>query len=82
MAGSPPNQDALMSSRASSASNRQEPWVPLKVVIMGASGVGKTGLTAQFMTSEYLNTYETSLGIYIFKVGGGGVIIEIYSESN
>ena len=30
--------------------------------MLGASGVGKTALTAQFMTSEYLNTYEASLG--------------------
>lgn len=35
---------------------------PFRVLMLGASGVGKTALTAQFMTSEYLNTYEASLG--------------------
>ncbi|XP_057377631.1 uncharacterized protein LOC130699312 [Daphnia carinata] len=34
---------------------------PFRVLMLGASGVGKTALTAQFMTSEYLNTYEASL---------------------
>jgi len=35
---------------------------PFRVLMLGASGVGKTALTAQFMTSEYLNAYEASLG--------------------
>ena len=35
---------------------------PFRVLILGLSGVGKTALTAQFMTSEYLNTYDASLG--------------------
>lgn len=37
---------------------------PYRVLMLGSSGVGKTALTAQFMTSEYLNTYEASLGIF------------------
>lgn len=36
---------------------------PYRVLMLGSSGVGKTALTAQFMTSEYLNTYEASLGL-------------------
>ena len=35
---------------------------PFRVLMLGSPGVGKTALTAQFMTSEYLNTYEASLG--------------------
>ena len=41
---------------------------PLRVLMLGTSGVGKTALTAQFMTSEYLNTYEASLGIICFSI--------------
>lgn len=29
----------------------------------GAAGVGKTALVSQFMTSEYMNTYDASLGM-------------------
>lgn len=30
--------------------------------MLGDSGVGKTALVSQFMTSEYMNTYDASLG--------------------
>lgn len=30
--------------------------------MMGDAGVGKTALVSQFMTSEYMNTYDASLG--------------------
>ncbi|VVC27858.1 Hypothetical protein CINCED_3A003053 [Cinara cedri] len=33
-----------------------------RVVLLGESGVGKTALVSQFMTSEYMNTYDASLG--------------------
>lgn len=33
-----------------------------KVAMLGASGVGKTTLTYQFTTSEYICAYDTSLG--------------------
>jgi Rad/Gem-related GTP binding protein 1 len=33
-----------------------------RVVLLGESGVGKTALVSQFMTSEYINTYDASLG--------------------
>ncbi|XP_050420083.1 uncharacterized protein LOC126833022 [Adelges cooleyi] len=32
-----------------------------RVVLLGESGVGKTALVSQFMTSEYMNTYDASL---------------------
>ncbi|XP_078045545.1 uncharacterized protein LOC144474516 [Augochlora pura] len=32
-----------------------------RVVMHGESGVGKTALVSQFMTSEYMNTYDASL---------------------
>lgn len=36
-----------------------------RVVLLGDSGVGKTALVNQFMTSEYMNTYDASLGEFI-----------------
>lgn len=33
-----------------------------KVAMLGASGVGKTALTYQFTTSEYICAYDLSLG--------------------
>ncbi|KAF5299592.1 hypothetical protein FQR65_LT09397 [Abscondita terminalis] len=40
----------------------EEPEVPkYRVVMLGDSGVGKTALVSQFMTSEYMNTYDASL---------------------
>lgn len=32
-----------------------------RVVLLGEAGVGKTALVSQFMTSEYMNTYDASL---------------------
>ncbi|XP_044746467.1 uncharacterized protein LOC123308014 isoform X2 [Coccinella septempunctata] len=32
-----------------------------RVVMLGDAGVGKTALVSQFMTSEYMNTYDASL---------------------
>jgi len=69
LVGSPPNQHDLSSSRASFSNMQQQQQnshphghhPPFRVLMLGASGVGKTALTAQFMTSEYLNAYEASL---------------------
>lgn len=36
-----------------------------RVVLLGESGVGKTALVSQFMTSEYMNTYDASLGEFM-----------------
>lgn len=33
-----------------------------RIVMLGDTGVGKTALVSQFMTSEYMHTYDASLG--------------------
>lgn len=33
-----------------------------RVTMLGAAGVGKSSLVSQFMTSEYLHAYDTSIG--------------------
>ncbi|XP_013191833.1 uncharacterized protein LOC106135956 isoform X3 [Amyelois transitella] len=38
-----------------------EPIPKYRVVLLGDAGVGKTALVSQFMTSEYMNTYDASL---------------------
>ena len=40
-----------------------------RVCLMGESQVGKTSLVSQFLTSEYMNTYDASLGILLFSNG-------------
>lgn len=52
---------SLASSRESSAS--QDP-APYRVLMLGAPAVGKSSLVSQFMTSEYLHAYDTSIGEY------------------
>nr|XP_050851431.1 uncharacterized protein LOC127064437 isoform X1 [Vespula vulgaris] len=49
---------SLASSRESSAS--QDP-APYRVLMLGAPAVGKSSLVSQFMTSEYLHAYDTSI---------------------
>ncbi|XP_034947313.1 uncharacterized protein [Chelonus insularis] len=49
---------SLASSRGSSASQGS---VPYKVLMLGAPAVGKSSLVSQFMTSEYLHAYHTSI---------------------
>ncbi|KAF7402364.1 hypothetical protein HZH66_004631 [Vespula vulgaris] len=44
-----------------------------RVVLLGDSGVGKTALVSQFMTSEYMNTYDASL---VSEISEKGVINE------
>ncbi|RLU22960.1 hypothetical protein DMN91_005238 [Ooceraea biroi] len=39
-----------------------------RVVLLGDSGVGKTALVSQFMTSEYINTYDASLDLRFYVV--------------
>ena len=34
-----------------------------RVCILGTNDVGKTSLVNQFLTSEYMNTYDASLGM-------------------
>lgn len=37
---------------------------PVKVVVLGEEGVGKTALLQQFMTSEYMAAVQTNFGRY------------------
>lgn len=41
-----------------------------RVLVLGAPGVGKSSLVGQFMTSEYLHAYDTSIGklFYLTKI--------------
>lgn len=50
---------SLASSRESSTSNPGP--LPYKVLMLGGQAVGKSSLVSQFMTSEYLHAYDTSL---------------------
>ncbi|XP_075165339.1 rad, Gem/Kir family member 1 isoform X2 [Haematobia irritans] len=50
---------SLASSRESSTSNPGNG--PYRVLMMGAPAVGKSSLVSQFMTSEYLHAYDTSI---------------------
>lgn len=36
--------------------------------MLGAAGVGKSSLVGQFMTSEYLHAYDTSIGTFLFII--------------
>lgn len=45
----------------STESEEMEEISKYRVVLLGDSGVGKTALVSQFMTSEYINTYDASL---------------------
>ena len=51
---------SLASSRESSTSCPGP--LPYRVVMLGAPAVGKSSLVSQFMTSEYLHAYDTSIG--------------------
>ncbi|XP_008553262.1 uncharacterized protein LOC103575310 [Microplitis demolitor] len=44
-----------------SSESEAEEGSKYRVVLLGDSGVGKTALVSQFMTSEYMNTYDASL---------------------
>ena len=51
---------SLASSRESSTSNPGS--IPYRVLMLGGAAVGKSSLVSQFMTSEYLHAYDTSIG--------------------
>ncbi|XP_062567647.1 GTP-binding protein GEM-like [Saccostrea cucullata] len=52
-----------LSQTSSSASQTSltEHHKPYRILMMGSQGVGKTALTQQFMTSEYLGGFDTSI---------------------
>ncbi|CRL06867.1 CLUMA_CG019466, isoform A [Clunio marinus] len=51
---------SLASSRESSTS-AQGSQIPYRVLMLGSEKVGKSSLVSQFMTSEYLHAYDTSI---------------------
>ncbi|XP_070494454.1 uncharacterized protein [Chironomus tepperi] len=51
---------SLASSRESSTS-AQGSQIPFRVLMLGSEKVGKTSIVSQFMTSEYLHAYDTSI---------------------
>lgn len=51
--------------------------------MLGDSGVGKTALVSQFMTSEYMHTYDASLGeskgtFSLFSLSSISISLSIY----
>ncbi|RZF47312.1 hypothetical protein LSTR_LSTR009803 [Laodelphax striatellus] len=52
---------SLASSRESSCASCPGITAPYRVMMLGSAGVGKTSLISQFMTSEYLHAYDTSI---------------------
>ena len=57
-------------SSTTSCSSEHPPQVaiPRKVLMMGTVGVGKTSLVTQFMSSEYMNAYDGSLGKCLYFI--------------
>ena len=70
---SPLPSDAETQARDETEELREQ--LRFRVCLMGEAQVGKTSLVSQFLTSEYMNTYDASLGI----VGSlGSFIIEYW----
>lgn len=55
---------SLPSSRESSCASCPGITPPYRVVMLGSSGVGKSSIVSQFMTSEYLQASGISIGKY------------------
>lgn len=53
---------SLASSRESSCASCPGITQPFRIAMVGATGVGKTSLVCQFMTSESLHIYDASIG--------------------
>ena len=41
--------------------------VKYRVSMLGMNETGKTALVSQFLTSEYMNTYDASLGEFVYR---------------
>lgn len=50
------------STATSHSSGQVSPVPPKRVLMLGTVGVGKTALVTQFMSSEYMNAYDASIG--------------------
>ena len=48
---------------APSCGEEEDQTVKYRVSVLGDSATGKTSLVSQFLTSEYMNTYDASLGM-------------------
>jgi len=59
---------SLASSRESSCASCPGITQPFRIAMLGATGVGKTSLVCQFMTSESLHIYDASIGKWIVYV--------------
>lgn len=60
------SQHSCMGGEEEGAESNAGKVATYKVGMLGASGVGKTALTAQFTTSEYICAYDASLGKFSF----------------
>lgn len=49
-------------------STAQPSLPPIRVMVLGGPAVGKTALTQQFMTTEYLGGFDTSIGECFFRL--------------
>lgn len=58
---------SLASSRESSCASCPGITQPFRIAMLGATGVGKTSLVCQFMTSESLHIYDASIGECILR---------------
>ncbi|XP_032687172.1 uncharacterized protein LOC116851648 isoform X3 [Odontomachus brunneus] len=56
-----PFEGSCCSGQGASSESDIDEVTKYRVVLLGDSGVGKTALVSQFMTSEYMNTYDASL---------------------
>lgn len=48
---------------------------PVKVVVLGEEGVGKTALLQQFMTSEYMAAVQTNFGQWCCGISFTSVVM-------
>ena len=74
---SPLPSDAEAQARDETEELREQ--LRFRVCLMGESQVGKTSLVSQFLTSEYMNTYDASLGI-VGSLGRLNIELQIVSR--
>ncbi|XP_068990142.1 uncharacterized protein [Neodiprion pinetum] len=65
---------SLASSRESSASQGPAPY---RVLMLGAPAVGKSSLVSQFMTSEYIHAYDTSIAVCVTDDESGDKTVSV-----
>ena len=60
--------------QAGTSNESDEDTEKLRVCLIGHIGVGKTSLCNQFKTSNYVNTFEASLGMHLLAMNTFGTI--------